>query len=133
MDIIAKFETIFKNIKEEKRSNFYLFMVLKMDEFTDKWSVVISAPWNTAQNQHETFQYIARKITEVLTPEETSTIARIGTFLPDEHLVVLINQAFKIKDDSPVRIENKKVNGFQVHEAYIFESLPPTELNSNHL
>ncbi len=128
-NIITKFNTVFRNIKKEKGSDFYLFMVLRMDEFTDKWSVVVSAPWNTSKNQHGSFRYIAEKIREVLTPEEISTIARIGTFLPDEHLVTLFNQAVRVRDGDPVKLENRKINGYFVHEAYIFESIPFKDIN----
>ncbi|MEK7572231.1 MAG: hypothetical protein AAB553_08225 [Patescibacteria group bacterium] len=127
-NIITKFQIVYTNIKQERNSGFYLFMVLKMDEFTDKWSVVISAPWYNSENQHETFQYITNNIRKVLTPAEISTIARVGTFLPTEHLVTLVNQTVRVTGGSPVRLEDTKINGYQIHEAYIFESIPPNDL-----
>jgi len=128
-NIITKFQTIFSTIKLEKNSNFYLFMVLKMDEYTDKWSVVVSAPWMTSENSRESFNYIAQKITQVLTKEEVSNLARIGVFQPNEHLITLVTQTIRIQDAEPMKIENTKLNGYTIHEAYIFESIPPQTTN----
>lgn len=132
-NIITKFQTVYTNIKQDKKSDFYLFMVLKMDEYTDKWSVAISAPWYTHENQQETFKYLSKKINEVLTSAEISKIARVGTFLPSEHLVLLVNQEVVVVGKEPVKLENTKINGYQIHEAYIFQSISPADLKLTNL
>jgi hypothetical protein len=121
-NIITKFKTIYLEVKSEK-GPCNLFMVLKMDDFTDKWSLAISAKWITQENKKEIFKYVADKLTSRMSPAEISTIARLGIFLPDEHLVNLFNSAVAIQGNGePIRLVNTKINGFQVHEAYIFES-----------
>ena len=123
-NIVTKCRTIYKQIKKEK-GDFYLFMILKKDEITDKWSVVVSAPWFNGRNQKECFEYVARKITKNLSKDEITTIARVGLFLPNEHLIMLVNGAVKIENcDAPVKFENTQMNGFKIHEAYIYESIP---------
>lgn len=123
-DIITKFQSIYSNIKEEK-GNLYLFMILKMDELVDKWSIVVSAPWLTNENQAEVFNYLLTKIRQTLNQEEGSSIARLGTFQPNEHLVRLVNQSIRVEGGSPIKLENTKINGYLIHEAYIFESVMP--------
>ena len=128
-DIIRKFQLIYTDLKREKGS-FYVFMILKMDEFVNKWSIVVSAPWITKGNQNENFTYLVDKIKETLTLEESSTIARLGIFQPDEHLIRLINQSIRVDSGTPVRLENTKLNGYLIHEAYIFESISLQDLNT---
>lgn len=100
-------------------------MILKMDEFVDKWSIVVSAPWLTSDNQAEMFDYLSTKIRQALNQEERSSIARLGTFQPNEHLVRLMNQSIRVGGGSPVKLENTKINGYLIHEAHIFESITP--------
>lgn len=123
-NLIDKFQAVHSEIRKEK-GDFYLFMVFKMDEFADKWSVAISAPWATREKQKESFQEVARKITRSFSTEEVSSIARIGIFQPDEHLVRLITGAVRVQDGSKIKIEDQKINGFEIHEGYIFESVAP--------
>lgn len=123
-NLIDNFQKIFNDIKIEKGS-FYLFMILKMDEYIDKWSVIASAPWISRDNPRESFDYIAGVIRKNLNPDEISTIARLGIFQPEEHLVQLITASIRVQDGSNVRLENTQVNGYKVHEGYVFESKQP--------
>src|SRR5476649_2705245 len=107
-ELINKFHTIYTNIVTEK-GNTYLFMVVKMDEYVDKWSVVVSASWISRENQREEFTYLARKMGEILTPEELLTVARIGIFQPDEHIVQLFNSTFRVQGGSNVRLSNNTI------------------------
>ncbi len=124
-NLINKFQTIYNNIVTEK-GNTYLFMIIKMDELIDKWSVIASASWITRDNQRDSFTHIATELERILTREELITIARIGIFQPEDHIVKLFNSSFRVQGGNAVRLQNTKLNGFQVHEAYVFESVPPT-------
>lgn len=127
-NLVQKFQIIYNNINSE-RSDIYLFAILKMDEYVDKWSVIVSASWIRRENQRDGFNYIARKMQEVLSEKDVSTIARIGTFQPDEHIVRLFNNSVSVQGGSSVKLEDTKINGFQIHEAYIYQSKFP-ELQS---
>ena len=129
-NMITKFQSIFSDIKKEK-GRFFLFMILKIDEYTNKWSVAISAPWITQENRRESFKYIAKKITSTLTKEEISSVARLGLFQSDEHLITLITDAIRIERGRPIKLENTKINGYQIHEAHIFESVSPRTTESH--
>jgi hypothetical protein len=128
-NIIDKFQVLYSEIKKEKGS-FYLFVVLKINEYADKWSVVVSAPWMSGQNQKDNFNYIAQKITSILSKEEISTIARVGLFRSDEHLVDLFTKTIQVEGTGAVHLENTKINGYQIHDAYVFESRRDTSLQN---
>jgi len=96
-----------------------LFAVMRMDDLTDKWSVVFSAPWVTDKTKNSDFSYLVVKLNKFLSPEENSSIARVGMFEKNHHIVQLFS---KYKADQ--KIENEKVNGFKIHEAYILASNP---------
>lgn len=129
-EIVNKFQTIYSSIRAEK-GPFYLFMILKMDELIDKWSVVASASWIKRESQAENFKYITDKIRGTLTAEESLAIARVGTFQPEEHLVRLINNAVRVQGGQAVYMTNNKINGYLIHEAYVFESVPPEGLSTS--
>ena len=42
--LVEKINNIFQQITREKGA-VYLFMIAKMDDLSDKWSLDISAPW----------------------------------------------------------------------------------------
>ncbi|OGF26448.1 hypothetical protein A2477_00695 [Candidatus Falkowbacteria bacterium RIFOXYC2_FULL_47_12] len=117
--MVEKFKTILNSIETE-RGNVAIFALLRMDEFVDKWTVVISAPWATDENRHEVFEMIRKKIVDTLTSAEASEIARIAIFPIDEHL---IQELLQFKSDTVV--ENKKINGNDIHSAYIIKSETP--------
>lgn len=113
--MVDKFNNILQIIEVGKGA-VTLFVILKMDEYTDKWTVIISAPWT--DNSPEIFNYLFGIVKSNLTPEEAATIARIGIFNRDEHIVELFlnyQTGSKITEDT-------KLNGNLIHEAYIIKS-----------
>ena len=114
--MVEKFKTILSSIELE-RGEVAIFALLKMDEFVDKWTVVISASWATDDNRPEVFEMIRKKIIDTLTPAEVAEIARISIFSIDEHL---IQELLQFKTDAV--IENRKINGNEVHSAHIIKS-----------
>ena len=113
--MVDKFKIILNKIKTEKGS-VALFALLKMDEFTDRWTVLLSADW-AKEGDFEAFKYLHNIIKENISSEELSTIARFGVFTKTNHLVELLR---KYKQNS--RIQEEKVNGNVIHEGYILES-----------
>jgi hypothetical protein len=114
--MVEKFKKILNSVEAE-RGSVAIFALLKMDEFIDKWTVVISASWATDDNRAEVFELVRKKIIETLKPVEVAEIARIAIFPIDEHL---IEELLQFKTDSV--IENKQINGNTVHSAYIIKS-----------
>jgi hypothetical protein len=114
--MVEKFKTILAQMTLEK-GKVTFFGIMKMDDLVGKWSVVLCAPWATEKNHDETFRYVLALTKEHLEASELNTIARISIFLKNEHLIQLLLQ---FKKDAV--IENQKVNGNMIHQAYILES-----------
>lgn len=122
--MVEKFKKILKDI-EEKNGEVYIFALLKMDEFFDKWSVVICAPWATTANRNEAFDVIKKEILNSITEAEVNEIARLGIFEKNEHL---IEELLKFKSET--EIKGEKINGNIVHEGYIIKSKSTININT---
>ncbi|OGK12871.1 hypothetical protein A3A93_06615 [Candidatus Roizmanbacteria bacterium RIFCSPLOWO2_01_FULL_38_12] len=111
--MVDKFRAVVKKINKEKGA-MNLFAILKMDEFTDKWTIILSAPWI----KDDTFSYVRDVLIRNFTPEEMNNIARLGIFAKNEHIV---GELLKYKEGAIIS-EEEKINGNLVHEAYILVS-----------
>ncbi len=118
--MVEKFRNILQRIKNEKGS-VTVFAILKMDELTDKWSVVFSASWVTDETSTETFNYLRAILISSLTTDEISSIARLSVFSNGEHLIQLILNSMNVQNGD-VLLKDAKLNGYKIHEAHIFES-----------
>lgn len=118
--MVDKLKKILKEIKSNKGA-VTVFAILKMDELTEKWSVVFSAPWVSESNLTDTFNYLRGLLLKELDSEEVLTIARLSVYVNGEHLIQLITGAVSITDGDFV-LKNSQLNGYEIHEAHIFES-----------
>jgi hypothetical protein len=114
--MVDKFKTILAKMIAEK-GEVTFFAIAKMDELVDKWSVILCAPWATEVNHDEMFRYVLDLIRKNVEVAELNSIARLSIFSKEEHLIQLFLQ---FKKDAV--IENQKVNGNMIHQAYILES-----------
>lgn len=117
--MVDKFNQIINQILQEKQL-LTLFAILKMDELTDKWSVIVCAPWANQVNYADSFNYIKNLLDQKLSEEEKTTIARIAIFPKEDHAVESLLQF----QAGTVIKEDTKVNGFMIHEGYILHSNP---------
>ena len=113
--MVDKFKLIISEIESQK-GNFTLFAIMRMDNFIDKWSVLISADWINDENNSDIFNLVALTLREKLSEQENNSIARIGIFPVEDHITQLF---LKYKEG---HLEDEKVNGFKVHEAFILRS-----------
>ena len=113
--MVEKFQNILERMKREK-GELNLFALMRMDELTDKWTVILSAPWATEGNV-DIFKYVLGCIKEALLPEELATIARIGIYPRTDHLIQLL-----FRYSSGASLINQAVNGNKIHEGYVIES-----------
>lgn len=115
--MVEKFKTILEALR--KKGSIILFAVLKMDDLTDKWSVLICASWITdEESRNNAFNEIRELIKRTMTPEERAAIARIVVASKEEHL---IQELLENKPGTYIG-EQLKINGNVIHEAYILES-----------
>lgn len=122
--MVGGFKKILDELKLE--GTVYLFAVLRMDDLTDKWSLLLSAPWIDSKNDEDKkifFGSLIRLLDKHLSREELDKIARISLMGVTDHLAQeLLNYSSgsHIGGDASVRI-----NGNMIHEAYILESNKP--------
>lgn len=112
--MVEKYKKLVPLIAEEK--DVLLFAMLKMDDLTDRWSVLFSARnVDTLDKRTKVWERLTRILAENLTDEEAQDIARVGVFPLDDHLV---SEVIKYKANDTILEE--KVNGSFVHEGHIF-------------
>lgn len=115
--MVEKFKQLLEEIIKEK-GNVYLFAILKMDEFTDKWTVILSAPWINNTNIRDNFVYLRKIMIKSFNNEEMALIARLGVYTKDEHIV---GELLKYNEGATIN-EEVKLNGSIIHEAHILAS-----------
>ena len=116
--MVEKLKKVLSKLGEQHKE-VWLFALLKMDEFVDKWSIIISAPWSTEENRDIEFQEIIVLLNNELSEEELYSIARIVFLKKDDHLIQEL-----MKRSSGTELKSEPINGNAVHEGYIIESNP---------
>lgn len=111
--MVDKFRQIADKINSE-RGALNLFAILKMDEFTDKWTLILSAPWI----DNTTFEYIRSILVDSFTAEELAAIARLGVFPKSTHIV---QELLKYSEGASIT-SPQQINGNFVHEAHIIKA-----------
>lgn len=115
--MVNKLKKILSQI-ENKHAKVAMLALIKMDELTNKWSVILSAAWIKEENRNVIFRELVEAINNELTPQESITIARIGLFPQNEHI---IQELLQYKEGSHIE-EKVQMNGNIIHEAYILAS-----------
>lgn len=119
--MVENLKRIVNNI-ENKYGGVSLFIIMKMDDITDKWSLLLTASWINDSNTSEVFDFVRKELVANLSSEDLLNIARIGIFKQDEHLVQLLMTSIekeKIEIDGVSRLIEKQVNGNLIHDAYV--------------
>jgi hypothetical protein len=115
--MVDKFKQILEEVRSQK-GEVTLFAILKMDEFTDKWTVIVSATWISLATKNDIFGFVRDLMINKFTPEEMATIARLGIFPQNMHIV---EELLKYKEGAIIN-GDEKINGNIVHEAHILAS-----------
>ncbi|TSC85128.1 MAG: hypothetical protein G01um101416_1037 [Microgenomates group bacterium Gr01-1014_16] len=115
--MVEKFKKILGTIVKEK-GKITLFAILKMDDLTDRWTVIFSAPWVAESTLKDNFAYLRDLITKEFASDEVNLISRLGIFTKDEHIV---QSLLVYKSGSEIK-EDVKINGNIIHEGYVLES-----------
>lgn len=121
--MVDKFLNILEKIRNEKGDVTFLG-ILKMDEFSDKWTVLLSARWSSELTRKEDFEYIRNLLRSNLSSEELSGITRLGILPEETHLIqLLLNYQTGTEFN-----KDTKINGNIIHEGYIVVSNKTQEL-----
>lgn len=116
--MVEKLKSILKELNKANKS-VSLLAVLKMDDLTDRWSIILSSPIiEDEKSRREVFEYFVKLLLRDLDDKEKLSIARVGAFPPGNHLVENLmeyKKGYEFTGKTPV-------NGNIVHEGYILES-----------
>lgn len=107
---------------EASRGTVNLFALLKMDEITNQWVVVVSASWVDELQFAQYFTEIRDLLIQHV-GEEIHTIARISIFDLSNHFSELMIKQYKTGDEIK---SDAQINGNLVHEGYILKSIAAT-------
>lgn len=101
------------------RTSVALLAILKMDELTDRWTVIYAdeSAELSEENRKQIFSDLLTEMKTNLSAEELSSIARIAVFNTKEHLVQSL-----LRYQTGVKIQSEKINGNFVHEGYIIKA-----------
>jgi hypothetical protein len=118
-ELLEKFRNILTEI-DTACGRLSLFALVKMDDLTSSWTLLVSQPNVTDESRRHMFREIAQRLTRDLTPNEISEVARVGVFPLNEHIIA---DLLKYKEG---HIEKSfPANGNTIHEAYILRSETP--------
>lgn len=116
--MVDKLKAILAKIHESDRE-VVLFAMLKIDDITDRWSIIFSEPGlDDNERRKEEFVYLANLLISNLDEKEIETIARVSVRPLSDHLVESLlkyKTGYKFDESTPV-------NGNTVHEGYVLES-----------
>lgn len=119
-DKVVVVNTVPKNFervsdKLVQSEDFNLFAVLKMDDVSDRWSVLISGRDLDEDSKRRTlYPRIFDVLEQELEPDESEQVARIGVFPASDHLIG------ELLSRGEGEVNNAKVNGNYIHEGRIF-------------
>jgi len=121
-EFVTVFSEICRSI-EESRGMVNLFAIVKMDELTDKWTVIISAQWVNDDTFEGLFSELRKLMLDKL-GDAIYTVARISIFDLSNHLSELMIQRFESGDSIKT---DEQINGNLIHEGYIIKVAKLTE------
>jgi hypothetical protein len=110
------FDRVLSDFRSECKVPGKLFAAFKMDDITDKWSVLVATEQVTEEVKREIFFKLVDLFVRHLDDDERNSIARIGMYSVQDHLVQLILNAYKTGDEIT---SDQKINGNVIHEGYI--------------
>ena len=92
--LTEKVRDVERSIAREKGA-LNLFALLEREDLSDRWDLVISAPW--AKRDEATLRYLAEVIKRHLTPAEMTLLSRVVVLDPALEPVTAINESYQVE------------------------------------
>jgi hypothetical protein len=120
-DVIDKFASLEADVAK-KRGDFVLFALFAREDVTDRWDLIVSAPW--AKNSEEGVKLLVGEIKSRLGSKELQNLSRIVVVGPKDPPVQALNKFVRVEHG---KVELREVNlfGTRIDRAYIITSKPP--------
>lgn len=111
-----------------ERGDFVLFALFLREDVPDRWDLIVSAPWATA-DQKSALDYLIGKIKSDVGAEDLTLLSRIVFVDPADVAVQNLNRAINIEHGS-VEVRDSNFFGLPIKHAYIITSKRPGTLVS---
>lgn len=120
-------QSLEKEISTEK-GEFALFALFRRDDATDKYDLLVSAPWIEA-DQKQSLEYLAKKVQSRLDQDQFESLSRIVLLDKGNPVLEAIRKSVQTKH-SAHEVQNTNFSGVQITQACISTSsnIPPTVL-----
>lgn len=109
-----------EKVLSAEKGAFSLFAIFLREDATDKWDLVVSAPW-VEFDKEAALRLISTRVRKVLTPSELLAVSRIVLVEPTSPAVVAINRAFHV-EHSTAEVRDSNFFGLAIKHAHIFAS-----------
>src|SRR6266498_3961610 len=107
-----------RDIAQEK-GPFNLYALLEREDLSDRWDLVVSAPW--AKEDRVTLQYLANSLKRHLTPSDMTLLSRVVVLNADEDPVRSITESYDV-EHGRVELNEPARFGLPVKYGYIITS-----------
>src|SRR5215208_1562880 len=118
-ELATKFKELERRLSEEK-GDFALFALFLREDATDKWDLLVAAPWIEA-NRKQALQYIANQIQVTLKPEEITRLSRVVLIDKGNPALDAINRVMSVKHGL-ADVQDINFFGLQIKRGYIITS-----------
>lgn len=137
-DLLGKFVELERTLSQE-RGEFSLFALFLREDASDKWDLIVAAPWIEGDRK-EALAYITNRIQQAFSPDELSHLSRVVPVEQTNPSLEAINQALRVVlvdqanpavgainqalrlQHGQAEVRDSKFFGLQIKHAYIITS-----------
>lgn len=117
-NLTDKVRQVERDIADEK-GQFNLFALLEREDLTDRWDLVIAAPW--ARHDEITLRYVVEMLKRHLSASDMTLLARIVILEATEDPVRAINDNYNVEHGN-LELNDPARFGLPVKHGYIITS-----------
>jgi hypothetical protein len=122
-ELPAKFAKLESDISAV-RGDFVLFALFLREDLPDRWDLMISAPWASADKK-SALDYLINKIKADLGPDDLTQLSRIVFIDPKDISVQNLNRAIHV-EHGEVEVRDTNFFGLPITHAFIITSKRPS-------
>jgi|LGVF01.1.fsa_nt_gb hypothetical protein len=126
--IVAKLIETEKKLADA-RGEFQLFALFLREDASDKWDLLVSAPW-IEEDKQEAIKYIASNVQQALDVQELLKLSRIVIIDEKNPALEALQKAMRIEHGT-AEIQDSNFFGLQIKHAYLITSLSGHESPKN--
>ena len=118
-ELLEKFIELERRLAEE-HGQFSLFALFLREDSTDKWDLVVAAPW-IEENRKEGLAQISNRVQQTFAPEELSRLSRVVLIDDSNPALKAMHEALHCQHGTN-EVRDSDFFGLQIKHAYIITS-----------